>query len=63
MTSALVTTSELYEWAECKQPAKLIAWMNENNIPYRLSRKGKPITTVDAINGSLKTEQQDEIDF
>jgi len=62
--SALIKTEDLYEWAECKQQSKLISWLNANNIPYRLSRTGRPITTIDAVNASLMNKKtEDEIDF
>jgi len=62
--SALVNTNELYDWADCKQPAKLEEWLRDNHIPYRLNRSGKPITTLSAINGSLKSDDlDDEIEF
>jgi hypothetical protein len=60
---ALIKTDKLYDWSECKQPAKLIEWLKVNNIPFRLSRTGKPITTLAAINGSLQNLQHDEINF
>lgn len=62
--SALLKAVDLYEWAECKQRSKLIEWLNENNIAYRLSRTGNPITTIDAINASLNNKtNDDDIEF
>ena len=59
----LVSTVELIEWSEIKQKGKLIEWLQDNHIAYRLNREGKPITTVDAINDSLKTTEDERIDF
>ena len=62
--SALLTTDELYQWADCAQRAKLIEWLTANNIAFTLSRKGNPITTLDAINASLMGgSAADEVDF
>lgn len=61
--SQLVNTIDLIEWSEIKQKNKLIEWLRENHISYRLNRDGKPITTVDAINASLSSNDEDEIDF
>ena len=35
--SQLVNTIDLIEWSEIKQKNKLIEWLRENNISYRLS--------------------------
>lgn len=61
--NALIKTDELCDWSEIKQPGKLIEWLKVNNIPFRLSRTGKPITTLAAINGSLQSLESDEIEF
>ena len=61
--SQLVNTIDLIEWSEIKQKNKLIEWLRENNISYRLNRDGKPITTVEAINDSLKLSDDEEIGF
>ena len=59
----LVNTVELIAWSEIKQKGKLIEWLQDNHIAYRLNREGKPITTVDAINDSLKSTDDDQIEF
>ena len=59
----LVNTVDLTEWSEIKQKNKLIEWLRENHISYRLNREGKPITTVEAINNSLKSNDDGDIDF
>lgn len=62
--SALLRTDDLYEWTEIKQRSKLIAWLNENNIAYRLNKLGEPITTLDAVNASLLDRKvSDEVSF
>jgi len=59
----LVNTVDLIQWSEIKQKNKLIEWLRENHISYRLNRDGKPITTIEAINDSLKSNDDGEIDF
>jgi hypothetical protein len=62
--SALLTTEELCEWFECKQPAKLARLLKEQNINYKLNAAGQPITTYEAVNDSLKNKEHDsEVDF
>lgn len=62
--SALLRTDDLYEWTDIRQRAKLIAWLNENSIPYRLDKTGSPITTMDAVNASLLDRKiSDEVAF
>jgi phage antirepressor YoqD-like protein len=61
--SQLVSTVDLIEWSEIKQRNKLIEWLRDNHIAYRLNRSGNPITTVEAINDSLKTTEDEVIDF
>ena len=63
-TSNLLTTDDLYEWFRCKQPSKLKRLMRERNIAFHLDAVGGPITTMEAINGSLNgTEADHEIEF
>lgn len=62
--SALLRSDELSEWTGCKQRSKLIAWLNENHIPYRLDKAGAPITTLEAVNASLLDRRvSDEVAF
>ena len=61
---ALLKTDELLEWFNCKQPAKLVRLMRDRNIHFHLDALGRPITTIDAINGSLEhTDNSDKIEF
>lgn len=60
----LLKTDELCEWFGCKQPAKLVRLLSERNINFTLNAAGHPITTLDAINDSLKNKQDNqEVDF
>lgn len=62
--STLLKTDDLCEWFGCKQPAKLVRLLRERNISYTLNAIGQPITTLDAINDSLKNKQDDQkVDF
>ncbi len=61
--SELVNAQALIDWSDVKQRNKLIKWLQENHIAYRLNRDGKPITTQKAINDSLKSVDDEEIDF
>lgn len=63
--SVLLKTDELSEWFGCKQSAKLVRLLREKNIPFHLNAIGHPITTLDAINGSLNGKQieNDKVDF
>lgn len=61
--SELVNAQALIDWSDVKQRNKLIKWLQENHIAYRLNRDGKPITTQTAINDSLKSVDDDEVDF
>lgn len=62
--NTLLKTDDLCEWFGCKQPAKLVRLLRERNISYTLNAIGQPITTMDAINDSLKNKQTDEqVDF
>lgn len=56
----LLTSEQLSEWAACKQRARLIRWLNENRIAYRLNAKGEPVSTLKAVNDSLSGELDDE---
>jgi hypothetical protein len=60
----LVNYDDLKEWSDVRQRNKLIEWLKENHIAFRLNRSGYPVTTVDAINKSLQTDSiDDEVDF
>ena len=62
--AGLIKTDDLCEWFGCKQPAKLMRLLRERNISYTLNAVGQPITTLDAINDSLKNKQdRREVDF
>lgn len=62
--NTLLKTDDLCEWFGCKQPAKLMKLLRESNISYTLNAVGQPITTLDAINDSLKSKQtDDQVDF
>lgn len=62
--SALLKSDELCEWLGCKQPAKLARLLKERNIHYTTDMLGHPVTTLDAINDSLKNKEHDsEVDF
>ena len=64
MSSQLVNYDDLKEWSDVRQRNKLLDWLKENGIPFRLNRAGYPITTVDAINKSLSQDDNDEeVDF
>ncbi len=60
----LVKYDDLKEWSDVRQRNKLIDWLKENHIAFRLNRSGYPVTTVDAINRSLESDSNDEeVDF
>ncbi len=62
--SQLIKTDALYDWFGCKQPAKLMRVMRERNVRFHLDAIGHPITTLDAINDSLKdASTSDDVDF
>ena len=62
--SQLIKYDDLKEWSDVKQRNKLIDWLKENHIAFRLNRDGFPVTTVDAINKSLQAcTTNDEVDF
>lgn len=48
-----LTRQELEQWTEAKTPAKQIAVLRENHIPFAISAKGRPVTTWEAINAAL----------
>jgi hypothetical protein len=61
----LIKYDDLREWSDVKQRNKLVDWLKENHIAFRLNRSGYPVTTVDAINKSLQSDSDpdDEVDF
>ncbi len=59
----LVSTDDLMAWSDIKQRNKLIQWLRDNGIPFRLNRTGFPITTVAAINNSLAKDDDQAIEF
>ena len=60
----LINYDDLKEWTGIGQRNKMIDWLNNNHIAYRLNRTGFPVTTMDAINKSLESDQfADEVDF
>ena len=61
MSSQLVNYNDLKTWSDVKQRNKLIEWLKENHIAYRLNRDGFPVTTVDAINKSLSPDNNDDV--
>lgn len=59
----IVNHRQLLEYAECKQPGKLIEWLLERGIKFTLNRKGKAVTTTEQINKALESSGQEVIEF
>ncbi len=41
----------------------MIEWLRDNGIKYKLTRKGKVITSLKAFNDSFEEEVSEVIDF
>lgn len=51
--SELVNCHDLKEWLGYKRKTDVMQQLNMMKIPYFLSKKGEPITTMKAINSAL----------
>ena len=54
-----ITQKELFEIAQVRQKSRLIQWLNEQGIRYKLAANGEVFTTPLQLNTSF-TEEQDE---
>lgn len=63
MNSALISQSQLKEWAKCGQLNTLEQWLKENGIKYFKNRKGEIVTTLAACDEALLRQKHEEIDF
>ena len=57
MSNNLTKFQDLQEWTGCKSLSGVLSFLIENNIPYMTGNKGKPCTTVSAIELALGIRQ------
>ncbi len=53
MNSNIVTFEELKKILDYEDQRQIIACLTENKIPFRKGKRGRPWTTVDAINSAM----------
>lgn len=49
-----MNAERLKEMAGCQHKKKLIAWLEENQIPWTMNTKGQPVTTELALTRALE---------
>ncbi|MCU7917107.1 MAG: hypothetical protein KZQ95_01960 [Candidatus Thiodiazotropha sp. (ex Epidulcina cf. delphinae)] len=63
MNSKIVTFDDLKKILNYEDQRQIIACLTENKIPFRRGKRGRPWTTVDAINAAMgvtQIQQRDE---
>lgn len=58
-----MSSDELKEKLGERQTRMVVKWLNENRIPWMKDRKGRPITTLSAIEKVLMREAEEEVAF
>lgn len=59
----ILNQEQLFEISETGKKTILIEWLRDNGIKYKLTRKGKVITSLKAFNDSFEEEVSEVIDF
>lgn len=59
----LISNVELKEKLNCGQDAKLIRWLEERRIKWDKDTKGRPFTTLSAIEQYLFKTAGNKVDF
>lgn len=63
--NALLSNEELREKVNVYQDKPLIKWLNANRVKWMKDQKGRPITTIGAIERVLFADNdgEEEVDF
>ena len=59
----VITQKELFEIAQVKQKGRLMQWLNEQGIRYKLAANGEVFTTPLQLNASFTDDQDEAIVF
>lgn len=51
----LLNFESLCEWTGYQRPSAVRRWLERSGIRYHADAEGNPVTTVDAVNASLRS--------
>jgi hypothetical protein len=57
----IVTYDDLKKILNYADQGQIIACLTENKIPYRKGKRGRPWTTIDAINSSMGINLKNQV--
>ncbi|MCU7848132.1 MAG: hypothetical protein KZQ89_09030 [Candidatus Thiodiazotropha sp. (ex Lucinoma kastoroae)] len=60
MNTNIVTFEDLKTILDYDDQRQIIACLSENKIPFRTGKRGRPWTTIDAINNAMGITQQQQ---